>query len=156
MYLQGSWVCVYVCIPVSVCFIRMPISVCFIPGSTSCQPCNKDYWSPSGSEDCLQRTVLYLRWDAPLAIVLLVLLALTLLLTLGTALIFLLKLNTPVVKSAGGRTCLLMLLALTLAACSSLCTFSKPSRASCLFRKSLFIFSFTVCLTCMTVRAFQV
>ncbi|KAB5546272.1 hypothetical protein PHYPO_G00070150 [Pangasianodon hypophthalmus] len=125
-------------------------------GSTSCQPCNKDQWSPSGSEDCLPRTVLYLRWDDLLAIVLLVLLALTLLLTLGTALIFLLNLSTPVVKSAGGRTCLLMLLSLTIAACSSLCLFSTPSRASCLFKKSLFIFSFTVCLTCMTVRAFQV
>lgn len=64
--------------------------------------------------------------------------------------------NTPVVKSAGGRTCLLMLLSLTIAACSSLCLFSKPSRASCIFRKSLFIFSFNICLTCMTVRAFQV
>lgn len=135
---------------------RIPISVCFIPGSTSCQPCNKDHWSPSGSENCLQRTVLYLRWDEPLAIGLLVLLALTLLLTLGTALIFLLNLNTPVVKSAGGRTCLLMLLSLTLAACSSLCLFSMPSPASCLFRMSLFILCFTVCLTCMTVRAFQV
>ncbi|KAK3547220.1 hypothetical protein QTP86_017838, partial [Hemibagrus guttatus] len=125
-------------------------------GSTSCQPCNKDQWSPSGSEDCLQRTVLYLRWDGPLAIALLVLLVLTLLLTLSTAFIFLLNLSTPVVKSAGGKTCLLMLLSLTITACSSLCLFSKPSQASCMFRKSLFIFSFNICLTCMTVRAFQV
>ncbi|XP_060750523.1 taste receptor type 1 member 1 [Tachysurus vachellii] len=125
-------------------------------GSTSCQPCNKDQWSPSGSEDCLQRTILYLRWDDLLGNALLILLALTLLLTLGTTLIFLLNLNTPVVKSAGGRTCLLMLLSLIIAACSSLCLFSKPSRASCIFRKSLFIFSFNICLTCMTVRAFQV
>lgn len=134
----------------------MPIFACFIPGSTSCQPCNKDQWSPSGSEDCLLRTVLYLQWESPLAIALLVLLALTLLLTLSTALIFLLNLSTPVVKSAGGKTCLLMLLSLTVAACSSLCLFSKPSLASCIFRKSLFIFSFNICLTCMTVRAFQV
>ncbi|KAG7323542.1 hypothetical protein KOW79_013244 [Hemibagrus wyckioides] len=125
-------------------------------GSTSCQPCNKDQWSPSGSEDCLLRTVLYLQWESPLAIALLVLLTLTLLLTLSTALIFLLNLSTPVVKSAGGKTCLLMLLSLTVAACSSLCLFSKPSQASCIFRKSLFIFSFNICLTCMTVRAFQV
>ncbi|KAM9445361.1 taste receptor type 1 member 1 [Clarias gariepinus] len=125
-------------------------------GSTSCQPCNKYQWSPSGSEECLQKTILYLRWGDPLTVVLLVLVALTLLLTLGTALIFLLNLNTPVVKSAGGKTCLLMLSSLTVAACSSLCLFSTPSRASCLFKNSLFIFSFTVCLNCMTVRAFQV
>ncbi|KAI5612307.1 taste receptor type 1 member 2 precursor, partial [Silurus asotus] len=123
---------------------------------TSCQNCKKDQWSPSGSEDCLQRTVLYLQWNNPLAVVLLVLLAVTLLLTLSTALIFLLNLSTPVVKSAGGRTCLLMLLSLIVAACSSLCLFSMPSRASCVFKKSLFIFSFTVCLTCMTIRSFQV
>lgn len=76
--------------------------------------------------------------------------------TSGCAIILLLNLNTPVAKSAGGRTCLLMLAALSAAAISSLCHFGKPSPLACMLKYPLFIFSFTVCLACITVRALQV
>ncbi|XP_066528463.1 taste receptor type 1 member 1 [Hoplias malabaricus] len=125
-------------------------------GSTSCQSCQRDQWSQVESEVCLNRTVLYLPWDAPLSLALLVLLASTLLLTLGTAVLFLLNITTPVVKSAGGRTCLLMLLSLTAASFSALCQFGKPSQPACLLKQSLFLLNFTVCLACVTVRSFQV
>ncbi|KAL7864797.1 hypothetical protein AOLI_G00162170 [Acnodon oligacanthus] len=125
-------------------------------GSTRCQSCAQGQWSPAESEACLNRTVLYLPWDAPLSLALLVLLASTLLLTLGTAALFLRNLTTPVVKSAGGRTCLLMLLSLTAASCSTLCHFGTPSQPACLLKQSLFLFSFTICLACVTVRSFQV
>ncbi|XP_072553541.1 taste receptor type 1 member 1 [Salminus brasiliensis] len=125
-------------------------------GSTSCQPCKQDQWSPPESEECLNRTVLYLPWNSPPSYVLLVLLAITLLLTLGTAVLFLFNLSTPVVKSAGGRTCLLMLLSMTAASSSTLCHFGTPSRLACLLKQSLFLLSFTVCLACVTVRSLQV
>lgn len=76
--------------------------------------------------------------------------------TSGSAIILLLNLNTPVAKSAGGRTCLLMLAALSAAAMSSLCYFGKPSPLACILKYPLFIFSFSVCLACITVRALQV
>uniref|UniRef100_A0A667X3V3 Taste receptor, type 1, member 1 n=1 Tax=Myripristis murdjan TaxID=586833 RepID=A0A667X3V3_9TELE len=125
-------------------------------GYTSCQPCPEEKWAPPVSEQCLNRTVLLLPWDAPLAVALLLLLALCLLMTSGCALILLLNLNTPVAKSAGGRTCLLMLAALTAAAASSLCHFGQPSGPACILKHPLFIFSFSVCLACITVRSFQV
>lgn len=125
-------------------------------GTTDCQPCELDQWSEAKSEVCLPRTMLYLPWDHPLGIALLLLLAASLLLTLGTALVFLLHLGTPVVKSAGGKTCLLMLLSLTAAASSTLCHFGHPSGPGCLLEQPLFIFSITICLACITVRAFQV
>ncbi|KAM7412241.1 hypothetical protein PAMA_021943 [Pampus argenteus] len=122
----------------------------------TCQPCLPEQWTPSSSEQCLNRTVLLLAWDDPLCIALLFFLAACLLMTSSTALIFLLNLNTPVAKSAGGRTCLLMLAALTAAAMSSLCHFGQPSPLACLVKYPLFIFSFTVCLACITVRSLQV
>lgn len=76
--------------------------------------------------------------------------------TSSSAVILLLNLNTPVAKSAGGRTCLLMLAALTAAAMSSLCHFGRPSPLACILMQPLFIFSVTVCLACITVRSFQV
>ncbi|XP_042265753.1 taste receptor type 1 member 1 [Thunnus maccoyii] len=127
-----------------------------ISESTTCQQCLPEQWSPPGSEQCLNRTVLLLAWDDPLSIALLVFLAACVLMTSSTALILLLNLNTPVAKSAGGRTCLLMLAALTAAAMSSLCHFGQPSPLACLLKQPLFNFSFTVCLACITVHSLQV
>lgn len=123
---------------------------------TACQPCLREQWAPPSSEQCLNRTILLLAWDDPLSLALLVFLAACVLLTSGSALVLLLNLNTPVAKSAGGRTCLLMLAALTVAAMSSLCHFGQPSPLACILKQPLFIFSFTVCLACITVRSFQV
>ncbi|XP_029292061.1 taste receptor type 1 member 1 [Cottoperca gobio] len=124
--------------------------------STTCQPCLPEEWAPPNSEKCLDRTVLLLLWDAPLAIALLFFLATCLLMTSSAAIILLLNLNTPVAKSAGGRTCLLMLAALTATAMSSLCHFGQPSPLACILKQPLFNFSFTVCLSCITMRSFQV
>lgn len=123
---------------------------------TTCQPCLPEQWAPPSSEQCLNRTVLLLAWDAPLSIALLFFLATCLLMTCSSAVILLLNLNTPVAKSAGGRTCLLMLAALTAAAMSSLCHFGRPSPLACVLKQPLFIFSFTVWLACITVRSLQV
>ncbi|XP_068454165.1 taste receptor type 1 member 1 [Clinocottus analis] len=127
-----------------------------ISESITCQPCLLEQWAPPSSEQCLNRTVLLLAWDAPLSIALLFFLAVCLLGTSSSAIILLLNLNTPVAKSAGGRTCLLMLAALTAAAMSSLCHFGRPSPLACILKQLLFIFSFTVCLACITVRSLQV
>ncbi|XP_041860086.1 taste receptor type 1 member 1 [Melanotaenia boesemani] len=123
---------------------------------TVCQSCQPEQWAPPKSEQCLSRAVLLLAWDNPLSIALLFFLACCLLLTSSTAIILLLNLNTPVAKSAGGRTCLLMLAALTVAALSTLCHFGYPSPLACIFKQSLFTVSFSVCLACITMRSLQV
>ncbi|KAM4738110.1 LOW QUALITY PROTEIN: taste receptor type 1 member 1 [Anableps anableps] len=121
-----------------------------------CQACLPEQWAPPSSEECLNRTVIILDWDHPLSIALLFFLATCLLLTSSTAVILLLNLNTPVAKSAGGRTCLLMLAALTVAALSTLCHFGQPSPLACILKQPLFTISFSVCLACITVRSLQV
>nr|ACI32334.1 taste receptor type 1 member 1 [Takifugu fasciatus]ACI32335.1 taste receptor type 1 member 1 [Takifugu fasciatus] len=123
---------------------------------TSCQDCLPEEWAPKSSERCLKRTPLLLEWDHPLSIALLFFLACCLLMTSSSAVILLLNINTPVAKSAGGRTCLLMLAALTAAAMSSLCHFGQPSPLACILKQPLFTFGFTVCLACITVRSLQV
>uniref|UniRef100_A0A3Q3AYU8 Taste receptor, type 1, member 1 n=1 Tax=Kryptolebias marmoratus TaxID=37003 RepID=A0A3Q3AYU8_KRYMA len=143
----------------SCCFDCQPCpSATFLNKSepTECQPCLPEQWAPPTSEECLNRTVLLLDWDNPLSIALLFFLASCLLLTSSTAVILLLNLNTPVAKSAGGRTCLLMLAALTVAALSTLCHFGQPTPLACILKQPLFIISFSVCLACIAVRALQV
>ncbi|KAM6976926.1 taste receptor type 1 member 1 [Aplochiton taeniatus] len=125
-------------------------------GSTWCQQCELQDWAPKLSEQCLERSVLFLSWDAPWSLVLLLLLTMTLAMTFTCALVFLLHLDTPVARSAGGRTCLLMLGSLTVATASAFSHFGHPSQAACTLKQPLFILSFSVCLVCMTVRSFQV
>uniref|UniRef100_UPI0037E8D290 taste receptor type 1 member 1 n=1 Tax=Semicossyphus pulcher TaxID=241346 RepID=UPI0037E8D290 len=127
-----------------------------ISDPTNCQACVPQQWATPQSEQCLNRTILLLAWDNPLSIALLFFLTSCLLMTSSSAIILLFNLNTPVAKSAGGRTCLLMLAALTAAAMSSLCHFGQPSPLACILKQPLFIVSFTVCLACITVRSLQV
>ncbi|XP_077441377.1 taste receptor type 1 member 1 [Vanacampus margaritifer] len=124
--------------------------------SNQCHPCPRDQWAPASSEQCQSRRVLLLAWDAPLAVALLFFLGCCLLLTSSSAAILLLHFRTPVAKSAGGRTCLLMLAGLTAAALSSLCHFGPPSRVSCILKQPLFTVSFSACLACIAVRSLQV
>lgn len=100
--------------------------------------------------------MLLLAWDHPFSVALLFFLGICLVLTSSSAAILLVNLDTPVAKSAGGRTCLLMLAALTGAAASSLCHFGEPTPLACVLKQPLFMFSFTVCLACITVRSLQV
>uniref|UniRef100_A0A671TM36 Taste receptor, type 1, member 1 n=2 Tax=Sparus aurata TaxID=8175 RepID=A0A671TM36_SPAAU len=148
--LTGQHTCCFDCLPCpAATFLNLS-------DPTTCQQCQSEEWAPPSSVQCLKRSVLLLAWDDPLAIALLFFLASCLLMTSSSAVILLLNLNTPVAKSAGGRTCLLMLAALTAAAMSSLCHFGQPSPLACILKQPLFMFSFTVCLACITVRSLQV
>ncbi|NXD04091.1 TS1R1 protein, partial [Certhia familiaris] len=121
-----------------------------------CQDCGLDEWAPAGSEVCFNRTIEFLSWSEPLSWVLLALAVLLMLLIVALAVLFALNASTPVVKSAGGKTCFLMLGSLACTCSSLFCYFGEPSRAACLLRVPLFAISFTVFLSCMATRSFQI
>ncbi|NXA66332.1 TS1R1 protein, partial [Mohoua ochrocephala] len=121
-----------------------------------CQACGLGEWAPAGSEVCFNRTVEFLSWSEPLSWVLLALAVLLMLLIAALAVLFALNASTPVVKSAGGKTCFLMLGSLACTCSSLFCYFGEPSRAACLLRVPLFTVSFTVFLSCVATRSFQI
>ncbi|XP_069098392.1 taste receptor type 1 member 1-like [Pleurodeles waltl] len=122
----------------------------------ACHPCQLDQWSPVGSSQCYQRTTIYLSWDSKISMGLLTLSSVGLGLVLLVAAIFYRNLDTPVVKAAGGRLCFLMLSLLAMSYCS-ICTFlGKPTRLTCVLRLLLFPVSFTVFLSCLFIRSFQI
>uniref|UniRef100_H3BAY4 Taste 1 receptor member 1 n=1 Tax=Latimeria chalumnae TaxID=7897 RepID=H3BAY4_LATCH len=121
----------------------------------SCQPCDREHWSQEGSEMCWNRTIEYLSWTDTISLMYLPGMALVFLLTLLVAVTFALNLDTPVVKSAGGRMCFIMLVSLAASCCITLCFFGKPTKLKRLLRLPVFI-SFTACLSCIAVRAFQI
>lgn len=122
----------------------------------SCQSCEAEEWAPARSEACFNRTVEFLSWSEPISWALLSLIVLLLLLMAGLAVLFALNASTPVVKSAGGKMCFLMLGSLA-CACSSLFSyFGEPTRHTCLLRLPLLAVSFTLFLSCMATRSFQI
>ncbi|KAM4738120.1 taste receptor type 1 member 1-like [Anableps anableps] len=70
--------------------------------------------------------------------------------------LFFINYNTPVVKSAGGPMCFLILGCLALSTLSVFFNFGKPTTGFCVLRYLPFLFFFTVCLACFVVRAFQI
>ncbi|XP_069804796.1 taste receptor type 1 member 1 [Dendropsophus ebraccatus] len=122
----------------------------------TCRPCGSDEWSPMKSELCYPRSLEYLPWTDPLSLVLLFIITLLLLLVVAFAVIFVQNLDTPVVKSAGGKMCLLMLCCLAGSCCTLYCYFGRPGVVTCLVRQPVFSVSFTVCFSCIVVHSFQI
>ncbi|XP_078415369.1 taste receptor type 1 member 2-like [Cetorhinus maximus] len=121
-----------------------------------CMDCLWQQWSPPKSYRCLERKLYYLEWNSAFSIFLLILANGGHVLTITIAIIFILNCNTPVVKSAGGRMCFLMLVSIF---CGFSCVYfyiGKPSKVSCQIRQPFFMVSFTIYLSCILVRSFQI
>ncbi|KAM8927129.1 taste receptor type 1 member 1-like [Pelodytes ibericus] len=146
----GTHTCCFQCLPCP--------SMTFLNKSDlyTCQQCHPHQWSPAKSGICYNRTSEYLAWSDPISIVLLITITLLIVFISAIALIFTQNLHTPVVKSAGGKMCLVMLASLALSCLTLYCYFGKPSRVACMIRQPVFAVSFTVCFSCLVVHAFQI
>ncbi|KAL8198645.1 UNVERIFIED_CONTAM: hypothetical protein K2H54_019460 [Gekko kuhli] len=122
----------------------------------ACQLCQEDEWAPAGSETCFPRATIFLQWGDRISQALLSATTLLLVLLAGALFLFVRKANTPVVRSAGGWLCFVMLSALASGNASLYCYFGVPSRYTCLLRTSMYTVSFNVCLACMAARSFQI
>ncbi|XP_067867153.1 taste receptor type 1 member 1-like [Heterodontus francisci] len=121
-----------------------------------CVNCSLKQWSPKKSLTCYNRTVIYMQWDSSISIALSVMSSAGILVAAGISLIFVVHINTPVVKAAGGKLCFLMLFTLASGCCSVFFFIGKPNNMVCRVRWPLFTVSFTACLACIFVRSFQI
>uniref|UniRef100_A0A8C3X396 Taste 1 receptor member 1 n=1 Tax=Catagonus wagneri TaxID=51154 RepID=A0A8C3X396_9CETA len=140
------------------CFVCVPCEAgTFLNKSDpySCRPCEKEEWAPERSQTCFPRTVVFLTWHEPISWVLLAANTTLLLLVAGTAGLFARYLDTPVVRSAGGRMCFLMLGSLAGGSCGIYGFFGEPMLPTCLLRQGLFALGFAIFLSCLTIRSFQ-
>ncbi|MGH0144413.1 UNVERIFIED_CONTAM: hypothetical protein FKN15_062028 [Acipenser sinensis] len=121
-----------------------------------CKRCDKMEHSTAGSEKCIPKNTVYLKWDDSFVIVLVFFEVAGFITTLIAAVIFTVYFNTPVVKSAGGYLCYIMFVSL-LASFSSICTFiAKPTTTLCKISYPLFAISFTLCVSCILANLFQI
>ncbi|XP_053865505.1 taste receptor type 1 member 2 [Malaclemys terrapin pileata] len=122
----------------------------------NCQPCPAHQWSSARSQECYPRLVKYLEWQEGTSVVLLLFSVLGLIATLVISVTFAIHSQTPVVKSAGGRMCFLMLVSLIIGFLNVPMYVGIPTEFKCKCRQTVFSLCFTVCISCITVRSFQI
>ncbi|KAM3617246.1 uncharacterized protein V6R79_003813 [Siganus canaliculatus] len=123
----------------------------------TCLQCNKETeWSAEGSTSCSLRELEYVPFTDTGAILVMVGALLFVALTLAMCVLFAINYNTPVVRSAGGPMCFLILGCLSLSSLSVFFYFDKPTVPFCILRFLPFLLFYTVCLACFGVRSFQI
>ncbi|CAL9702581.1 unnamed protein product [Knipowitschia caucasica] len=122
----------------------------------SCASCLDTEWSPPASTSCQPRLIEFTSMKDKAAIVIIVGTLILDVLSLLTALLFGLNYNTPVVRSAGGPMCFLILGCLSLCSISVFFFFGRPQVSFCIMRIFPFVLFYTVCLACFVVRSFQI
>ncbi|KAM3617037.1 uncharacterized protein V6R79_001525 [Siganus canaliculatus] len=123
----------------------------------TCQTCNKETeWSAEGSTSCSLREVEYISFTDTGAILVMVGALVFVALTLAMSVLFAINYNTPVIRSAGGPMCFLILGCLSLSSLSVFFYFDKPTVPFCTLRFLPFLLFYTVCLACFAVRSFQI
>ncbi|XP_075947003.1 taste receptor type 1 member 1-like [Anarhichas minor] len=122
----------------------------------TCVSCKETEWSAVGSTSCTQRVVEYIPFTDSGAILIMVGAWALVGLTLAMSVLFAINYNTPVVRSAGGPMCFLILGCLSLCSLSVFFYFGKPTTSFCILRFLPFLLFYTVCLACFVVRSFQI
>ncbi|XP_062854596.1 taste receptor type 1 member 1-like [Trichomycterus rosablanca] len=122
----------------------------------TCAPCVEGYWSDEKSTYCKKRIIVYLNLEDPLCILFLVCAVSFIAISIGLIILFGINYDTPVVKSAGGNMCFLMLFCMVFANIGVFFYFGIPQEMNCALRNVFFIFFYTICLSCMGVRSFQI
>ncbi|KAL3974280.1 pregnane X receptor [Sarotherodon galilaeus] len=123
---------------------------------SKCITCNDTEWSEEGSTSCSLRVKEYTPFTDIWAIGIMVGAFILVFISLALSVLFALNYNTPVVKSAGGPMCFLILGCLSLSSLSIFFYFGEPTVAFCILRYLPFFLFFTICLACFVVRAFLI
>ncbi|XP_037630030.1 taste receptor type 1 member 1-like [Sebastes umbrosus] len=121
-----------------------------------CISCKETEWSAAGSTSCSLRVVEYVPFTDSGAILIMVGAWALVGLTLAVSVLFAINYNTPIVRSAGGPMCFLILGCLSLCSLSVFFHFDKPTISFCILRFLPFLLFYTVCLACFVVRSFQI
>uniref|UniRef100_A0A8D3E8U6 G-protein coupled receptors family 3 profile domain-containing protein n=1 Tax=Scophthalmus maximus TaxID=52904 RepID=A0A8D3E8U6_SCOMX len=121
-----------------------------------CIKCEETEWSAEGSTSCSVRSVEYIPFTDSGAVLIMLGAWALVGITLATSVLFAMNYNTPVVRSAGGPMCFLILGCLSLCSLSVFFYFGKPTVSFCVLRLLPFVLFYTVCMACFVVRSFQI
>ncbi|XP_003471423.1 taste receptor type 1 member 2 [Cavia porcellus] len=121
-----------------------------------CKSCPMSMWSNPRDTSCFRRKLAFLQWHEVPTIMVAMLAVLGFLSTLAILVIFWRNFQTPMVRSAGGPMCILMLVPLLLAFGMMPVYVGQPTVPTCICRQAFFTLCYSVCISCITVRSFQI
>ncbi|XP_014263976.2 extracellular calcium-sensing receptor-like [Maylandia zebra] len=132
------------------CFDCVPCADGTIANSTAdCTPCPKEYWSNERKDDCIPRTIEFLKYHEPMGIALTLVSLLGASLSLATMVVFINYRETPVIKASNFELSSLLLFSLFLCFLCPLTFLGRPTVWTCMLRHTAFGVTFALCISCV-------
>ncbi|XP_054857593.1 taste receptor type 1 member 1-like [Eublepharis macularius] len=122
----------------------------------ACIPCPSGTWAPRKSSQCFAPAVTFLDMKDTIISALVILTIVDFFLLCSCLLVFAGHWQTPVVKAAGGKLAFVMLGSLVSCCTTTSLFIGRPTSFTCLIRQPIFAISFTLCVSCLLVRSFQI
>ncbi|XP_051580751.1 vomeronasal type-2 receptor 1 [Myxocyprinus asiaticus] len=123
---QGEPVCCFDCIPCA------DGEISNTTDARGCIQCDEDYWSNANHDECVPKTIEFLDFAEPLGITLIIISAFGALATIVVAIVFLMHLNTPLVKVNDPLLSFSLLLGLVITFLCSIAFLGEPQKWSCM------------------------
>ncbi|XP_078504613.1 G-protein coupled receptor family C group 6 member A-like [Lissotriton helveticus] len=121
-----------------------------------CKPCSQDKWPNMEQSDCINRTKRFLHWKDPFAIALTAFSAFGFLTVVAIGALFLIHLNTPAVKAAGGVYSYILTGSLLSSFVSTVFFMGEPNDHFCQIGQTLYGISFTLCVSCVLLKSIRI
>ncbi|XP_073349460.1 olfactory receptor CB1 [Pagrus major] len=120
-----------------------------------CKKCPNGTWSLRGWDQCKPRPESYLRWNDAHPISMMAAAAFGILLLSVIFIIFLVYKDSSPMKRAEVRLSCVMMTGLAVSFASVICFMGKPSVHLCRARQLMYAMGFTLCVSCILVRAYR-
>uniref|UniRef100_A0A3B4H667 Extracellular calcium-sensing receptor-like n=1 Tax=Pundamilia nyererei TaxID=303518 RepID=A0A3B4H667_9CICH len=117
--------------------------------AADCTPCPKEYWSNERKDDCIPRTIEFLKYHEPMGIALTLVSLLGASLSLATMVVFINYRETPVIKASNFELSSFLLFSLFLCFLCPLTFIGMPTVWTCMLRHTTFGVTFALCISCV-------
>ncbi|KAK7882887.1 hypothetical protein WMY93_029061 [Mugilogobius chulae] len=144
---QGEPVCCFDCIPCA------DGEISNLTNARECVLCHEDYWSNDAHDECVPKIIEFLAFGEPLGITLIVISAFGALVTIAVVVVFILNVNTPLVKANDPILSFSLLFSLVVTFLCSIVFLGEPQHWSCMTSQVALALGFALCLSSIMGKA---
>ncbi|XP_039454169.1 extracellular calcium-sensing receptor-like [Oreochromis aureus] len=141
--IKGKPICCFDCVPCA------EGTIANLTGAADCTPCPKEYWSNDRKDECIPRTIEFLKYHEPMGIALTLVSLLGASLSLATMVVFINYRETPVIKASNFELSSFLLFSLFLCFLCPLTFIGMPTVWTCMLRHTAFGVTFALCISCV-------
>lgn len=144
---QGEPVCCFDCIPCA------DGEISNVTNARECILCDEDYWSNEANDKCVPKIIEFLAFGEPLGITLIVISAFGALVTIAVGVVFIMNINTPLVKANDPLLSFSLLFSLVVTFLCSIVFLGEPQYWSCMTSQVALAMGFALCLSSIMGKA---